>query len=422
MITRLQVKKYRCLRSADQRLRRLNILIGPNACGKSTFLDAIEFIGDLLRIGPGGAFAKRSSDSRDMFYCKDGNNFEIAVEVDIPESLRRGSSTEYTIARYEVKVGELNDAGEIGLLGERLELRVEPVPRAETKIGGPALKDEWIEDLNSVYISQTRGRRNCRTVIHKMDDGKDRLYSEKLANKGKGWIHALSLGPQTPALRIIPEEQRFPVALWLRDFLQSRVQRFVLSGHVMQAPSPPGQQKELTQSGSNLPWVIEKLQRDDEPQFRAWLQHVKTALPDICDIHIRELPDNRSRYIAIEYPGRLIIPSWSVSDGTLRMLALTVLAYLREKDKLYMIEEPENGIHPRAVEPVLESLSSVYDSQVLLATHSPVVLGLVDAKDLLCFRRVDGNTRVTSGENHPALADWKGEVSLDALFASGILD
>ena len=57
----------------------------------------------------------------------------------------------------------------------------------------------------------------------------------------------------------------------------------------------------------------------------------------------------------------------------MRFLALTLLAYLPDPAGPYLIEEPENGIHPRNVETVFESLSSVYDAQVLLATHSPGV-------------------------------------------------
>ena len=46
-------------------------------------------------------------------------------------------------------------------------------------------------------------------------------------------------------------------------------------------------------------------------------------------------------------------------------------AYLHGSDEIYLLEEPENGIHPLAVDCVFQSLRSVYGSQVLIATHSP---------------------------------------------------
>lgn len=87
-----------------------------------------------------------------------------------------------------------------------------------------------------------------------------------------------------------------------------------------------------------------------------------------------------------------------------------------------MIEEPENGIHPSAVETVFQSLSSVYNAQVLVATHSPVILGVADVAKVLCFKKTPaGATDVLRGDQHPALKDWKGEVNLSVLFAGGVL-
>jgi predicted ATPase len=118
----------------------------------------------------------------------------------------------------------------------------------------------------------------------------------------------------------------------------------------------------------------------------------------------------------------LATPSWLVSDGTLRLLALTLLAYIPDLSGIYLIEEPENGIHPRAVETVYQSLSSVYGAQVLLATHSPVILSMAKPKEVLCFARSsDGATNIVSGDEHPALREWQGTLDLGTLFASGIL-
>ena len=110
------------------------------------------------------------------------------------------------------------------------------------------------------------------------------------------------------------------------------------------------------------------------------------------------------------------------SDGTLRLLALTIPAYLPDLEGVFLIEEPENGIHPRAIETVLQSLSSIYDGQVLLATHSPVALNMLNPKEVLCFAKDEtGATDIISGNLHPALRDWKqGEPSFGVLFAAAV--
>jgi predicted ATP-dependent endonuclease of OLD family len=104
------------------------------------------------------------------------------------------------------------------------------------------------------------------------------------------------------------------------------------------------------------------------------------------------------------------------------LLALTLIAYLTDFTGVYLIEEPENGIHPTAVETMYQSLSSVYDGQILLATHSPVILSNAQAKQVLCFAKTpEGATDIVLGSNHPALQNWQGETNLSLLFAAGVL-
>ncbi len=65
----------------------------------------------------------------------------------------------------------------------------------------------------------------------------------------------------------------------------------------------------------------------------------------------------------LEYRGGLKIPSWTASNGTLRLMALTSFAYVSGREGVFL-------------ETMFRSLSNVYDAQVLLATHSPLILAL----------------------------------------------
>ena len=200
------------------------------------------------------------------------------------------------------------------------------------------------------------------------------------------------------------------------------MQNVVLNSHVIRQPSPPGLGLRFQTNGSNLPWVIAELRRDPQ-RFRDWLDHVRTALEDISDIDTVERVDDRHRYLVIKYANGAVVPSWLASDGTLRLLALTIPAYLKDLNGVFLIEEPENGIHPRAIETVIQSLSSIYDGQVLIATHSPVALNMLEPSQILCFAKdKTGATDIVAGDRHPALKDWKqGQPDLGVLFAAGIL-
>lgn len=107
----------------------------------------------------------------------------------------------------------------------------------------------------------------------------------------------------------------------------------------------------------------------------------------------------------------------------MRLLALTLIAYLPLENQVFIVEEPENGVHPKALEAVFQSLSSVYESQVFVATHSPMLLELAQPTDLLIFSRApDGATTVVRGEEHFAFRDRTSAHMIGQFFAAGVLE
>ena len=114
--------------------------------------------------------------------------------------------------------------------------------------------------------------------------------------------------------------------------------------------------------------------------------------------------------------------SSGLSDGTLRILTLTLPPYLGKQPAILVTEEPENGLHPYAIEAVLQSLSSLYDSQVWVSSHSPVVLANTKLDKLLCARLTNGGgVEIVAGIDHPRLKEWRGGIDLGSLFAAGVL-
>src|SRR5208283_3518584 len=88
MISLIEVLNYRCLRYVRQPLGRFHVLVGPNASGKTTFLDAVSFLSDLVGHGLDKAVGKRTENFQDLTWLKRGTGFEIAVEATIPEDRR----------------------------------------------------------------------------------------------------------------------------------------------------------------------------------------------------------------------------------------------------------------------------------------------------------------------------------------------
>lgn len=434
MITLIEALNFRCLHYIHRPLDSFQVLVGPNASGKTTFLDVVAFLGRLVSDGLEEAVSERTNNFQDLTWGRNGISFELAVEARIPaerqqylkplknEKVKNGKvkdgkvkdGNKFDTVRYEVAIGFENK--EIVILAEKGLLKI-----ADSKELNPIIEFPLFEMAPDTILTK-KSSPQAQTIINKTDKG-DNFYSEIRTASKKGWAPAFKLGSRKSTLGNLPEDETtFPVTTWLKRLLTDGIQQFVLNSMLIRKASPSGYGDKFKADGSNLPWVVEKLKKQSPERFQEWILHLQTALPDIKDIRTEERPDDRSRYLIIIYKGDLAVPSWMASDGTLRLLALTLPAYIANFEGIYLIEEPENGIHPRAVETMYQSLSSVYDAQILMATHSPVILSIAEANKVLCFAKTaNGETDIVSGDNHPALRDWRGETNLGMLFASGVL-
>ena len=446
MISRIQALNYRCLRYVDVHLDgSFHILVGPNASGKSTLLDVVGFLGDLISEGLDTAVERRTKNFQDLVWDRQKMNrgFELAVEFNIPEELRlklhheeqeHRSFDHDRSFRYEVAIragdNGLSIASEGGFLKNKWAVDQEKEASLEAELSlneDPFVTTRSFPSTRPIpdSVITNSGDHDSRCVFKKSVDGNDTFYLETLPRHDYLWGPKLRIafGPRRSTLRNLPEApEGFPVSTYAKRILEAGVQKLFLdSRRLQQASSPNNQRIGFVSDGSNLPWAVQRLRHLDYAKFKEWLEHVRTALREIEDIRVVERKDDRHAYLMFHYATGVKIPSWTVSDGTLRLLALTLAAYLPDKGKIYLMEEPENGIHPMAVETVYQSLSSVYDSQVLVATHSPVFLSCAEPKEILCFAKNDeGATDIIAGNRHPRLADWRSSADINLLFASEV--
>jgi predicted ATPase len=276
-----------------------------------------------------------------------------------------------------------------------------------------------------------RGQRKpeAKPLVGKTRPGNDFYRREK----GK-YTDVFQFGPNKLALSLTPpDEEKFPTANAARRFLTQGVRYIRLDSRSMREPCLVTRPTELALDGSNLARVVGRLigtrtktrkntsRSGLHDPIASWTDHIRYALEDIELIDCAKRKTDNAEYLVLKYKNGLTCPSWLASDGTLRMLALTLLAYLPPDPGIYMVEEPENGVHPKALEIILRSLSCVPGSQVLVATRSPLVVQQVGVDPLLCFTFGPNGIRITPGKEHPVLKQWDGTPDLATVFASGIL-
>jgi predicted ATPase len=160
----------------------------------------------------------------------------------------------------------------------------------------------------------------------------------------------------------------------------------------------------LGADGSHLPATMYHLARSSVRKngdySDTWLyEQVASRLAELIDdVYAVDIDrDEKRQLLTLEITDaeKTVHPARSLSDGTLRFLALAVLEQDSAGSGLICLEEPENGIHPKRIPAILQLLEDIavdveepvgIDNplrQVIVNTHSPVVVNQVNDDSLL---------------------------------------
>lgn len=383
MITAIKVKNFKGIRETHKvELSAFHVLVGPNGSGKSTFLDVIEFIRACLQDGPRRSVESRAPEFRDLTFMRRGGLIEFDVWLDLSSVLpeEKGKSLHYRLAiAADERFG-------VGVVEESLERQSKP----------KAVK-----------------------LLGKSANGKD-TYRREAGNYQDVFLFGadkLALS-QTP-----PDEHRYPTGNAVRAFLTQGVRYIQLNSPAMRQPALATRPTELELDGTNLARVVGRLYRTNGTRdaLRRWTEHLRDALDDLESIQWASRESDNAEYLLLKFTNGLECPSWLLSDGSLRMLALTLPAFLPASSRIYMVEEPENGVHPKALDIIIKALAAIPQAQVFVATHSPLVVQQIGIEPLLCFSRDSRGVHIVRGTLQSALKNWNGIPDLGTIFASRVL-
>lgn len=406
MIERIWVKNFRMLARNRVDLGRFVVLVGRNASGKSTLMSALRFVSHVLADGVERAVDVALDGSgagfRDLCFRED-QPLSVAVALKLPHGLYR----------FELEIGP--DASGAPVVARENLFRLADEPSEST--AQQSLFDDEIGEV--VHHVAPKG---WRKIVGKTAEGKDYFRDEKT-----DWNNQFRFGPTRSALgNILEDTDRFPGAIAVRDLLRDGVMMVELDSHMLRMPSPPRSPTRLLRDGSNLAVAAHALALRDKVAFDQWVQHVGDAVTGLHAIDTWERPEDKHMVLRAYFRGTHSepVPSWLLSDGTLRLLALALLAYAETESQrgVYLVEEPENGLHPLAIQSVYDALSQMQTMQVFVATHSPVFLAHTGLDQALVFQRSErGTSHVMRGVEVAALQSWRERVQLADVFATGVL-
>lgn len=178
----------------------------------------------------------------------------------------------------------------------------------------------------------------------------------------------------------------------------------------------------LRDHGGNLAAVLHRLENEEPRRYRAICEQVKRVLPVFDGFALEERHGKmilRWKHAQHEQ----IVGAHLTSDGSLRFFALVTLLNLPPDmlPDVLLLDEPELGLHPMAIELVSGMIKSLaVDRQVLVATQSPLLVNAFDLDEVFVFDLKDGQTKVTR-HDQADYDEWLAEYSLGQLWQKNLL-
>jgi predicted ATPase len=181
----------------------------------------------------------------------------------------------------------------------------------------------------------------------------------------------------------------------------------------------------LMSDGGNLAAVLALMAEQKKEYYRRIVSTIQLFAPFFAGFSLEPLKDNTSQVMlnwrakGSEYE----FGPHQLSDGTLRMMALTTLLLQPPEDlpSIIVIDEPELGLHPYAITQLCGLLSSVaQDHQVIVATQSVPLLNQFEADHVVVVEQRNGLTSFVRLEE-AKLQEWLQEYSLGELWEKNVL-
>jgi len=358
-VKRIIIEGFKSIRKADVELGMVNVLIGANGAGKSNFLAVFHMISALVA-GELESFVGSSGRASSLLHYGPKNK---VLDVALTFEAETGEST------YSFRLG-LASHGALMFMKE------------EATFSRPHF-------VQPIRVEMGEGHRETR------------LFEQAKEHKTAGVVQHL-----------------------LRS---CRVFQF----HDTSATSPMRQASYvnhvswLATDGGNLAAFLYGLRKSHAPYYDRIVETIRQIAPFFKDFVLEPSRDkNRDVFLDwrdVDPDGRF--GPHQLSDGTLRAMALITLLLQPEEllPNVIIIDEPELGLHPFAIEVIASLIKSAsLHAQIIVATQSPKLVDQFDPSEIIVAGRHAGETTLTR-PSPDKLKEWLTEYSVGELWEKNVL-
>lgn len=375
--SRLSVSGYRRLKSVDIPLRPLNVLVGANGVGKSSFLDVF----DLLAASAEGTLQSSIGDLGGMksLLTADGkcNGLQFALQMEqqsrmmLDYQLWLSSAAAGYVIEHEVLTPPWSGAG--------------PVPHKYIDAVGP----EALYYDRGKYLKPTWDYKTQETALSQVP----RTYREaeafrQLLSDVSEVYHALDVSRRGP----------------------------VRAPQVLSPAQTPGV------DGENLVSCLYNMREAEHDRFTAVEDALRAAFPSFEHLGFPLIGGGRGTLIWQDREFTREFYASELSEGTLRFLWLATLLQSPGLPRITLIDEPEVSLHPEMLNLLAELMrEAAQRCQLVVATHSDRLVRSLNPSELLVCDKTEDGSMVARWADTLDLQEWMRDYTLDELWSMGRL-
>lgn len=418
-LTNLHIKNFKTFEDETISFGKLNILVGPNASGKSNTVSVFRFINQIISCGIDNAISLSGGleyvlntsmgRSRPLYIsfsvdCKD-NKFVRVIDEQSARLLFDGFDYEFEITPYK--------------RGNGFRITQDHISMRYYEVLSDSEDGQYNLDPDRHYLIDCK-RKGSKFVVSKdnkthVDNKKTHLdwELEFFVRYMKEVGHMKELILSYPILLLPPF---FHTGTFIRifDFDTKSMKKASLL--------IPGNR--LEEDASNLASVLQELLKNKEER-RKLENLLSDCLPFVETISTEKNFDKSISYkIKENYSPKPLYANF-ISDGTVNIIAIILALYFERHSGIIILEEPERNLHPHLMSKLLNMAAEQAEKkQIIITTHTPELIKHSDIKTLLLAnRRKDGFTHITHPADNAMVKEFMRDeiVGIDSLFVQNLL-